>query len=80
MRNAGAKTMLNLHFVLKGLIPKTQAKVYSLLFDSRQSGDYADFVYYDQEEYNNYLPKVKELLATIRGLIYGGTEFMEKSK
>ncbi|MDE6006607.1 MAG: HEPN domain-containing protein [Muribaculaceae bacterium] len=67
--HAGAKTMLNLHFVMNGPIPKSQAKIYSLLFDSRQSGDYADFVYYDKEEYDNYLPKVKELLATIRGLI-----------
>lgn len=67
--HVGAKTMLNLHFVLKGLITKSQSKTYSMLFDCRQSGDYSDFVYYERKDYDHWLPEVKELLETIKSLI-----------
>ena len=42
--HAGVKTMLGLHFVSKGLISKESGRAFTNLFDSRQSGDYDDFV------------------------------------
>lgn len=61
----GVKTQLNLHFVLNGLIPKDMAKTFSILFESRQSGDYADFVFYDEEDYCLLLPKSEEFINCI---------------
>lgn len=43
--------MLNLHFVSKGILAREHGKAFAILFETRQSGDYDDFVYYDQEDY-----------------------------
>ena len=42
--HAGVKTMIGMHFVSKGLLPKEQGKAFSRLFEIRHSGDYDDFV------------------------------------
>jgi uncharacterized protein (UPF0332 family) len=65
----GVKTMLNLHFVNNGKITRAVAKTLSTLFENRQSGDYDDFVYYDQNDYSNLEPKAIEFVETIEKLI-----------
>ena len=67
--HAGVKTMLCLHFVSKGLISKESGRAYTNLFDSRQRGDYDDFVYYTKTEVDElytkailFIDEVDELL------------------
>lgn len=65
----GVKTMLNLHFVAKGKIDKDCAKTLSQLYDSRQSGDYEDFVYFNEEDFANLAPKAQKFIEAIERLI-----------
>lgn len=67
--HAGVKTMLGLHFISKGIIPQKFGKMFQILFDSRHSSDYEDFVYCDKEMVDEYLPKAKDYLATVKSLL-----------
>lgn len=49
----GIKTMLGLKFISTGKIDREYGKIYQRLFDSRQAGDYEDFIYYDKEVYDD---------------------------
>lgn len=53
----GAKQMLGLHFVNTNKISKEHVRFYSQLFNDRISGDYDDFVTFDQETLNESIPK-----------------------
>lgn len=65
----GAKVLLNLNFVMKGKLDKTTAKTLATLYDSRQSGDYDDFVFFDAADYESYRPKVVEFIEAVKGLL-----------
>lgn len=67
--HAGAKTLLGLHFVSKGLLSNEYGKTFSRLFEIRHSGDYDDFVYCDKEMIDEYLPKAKEFVNAIKALL-----------
>ena len=67
--HAGAKTLLGLHFVSKGLLSNEYGKIFSRLFEIRHSGDYDDFVYCDKEMIDEYLPKAKEFINAIKVLL-----------
>lgn len=67
--HAGVKTMLGLHFVSKGLISKESGRAFSNLYDSRQRGDYDEFVYSTQEEVDELLPKAQKFIGEIDELL-----------
>ena len=67
--HAGTKTLLGLHFITKGLLSNEHGKTFSRLFEIRHSGDYDDFVYCDKEMIDEYLPKAKEFINAIKGLL-----------
>jgi uncharacterized protein (UPF0332 family) len=65
----GVKTMLNRHFVTTGKLDSNIAKTLSILFESRQSGDYDDFILYDENDYIDLEPKAIEFVDTLESLI-----------
>ena len=67
--HAGAKTLLGLHFVSKGLLSNEYGKTFSRLFEIRHSGDYDDFVYCDKEMIDEYTPKVVDFIRAIKTLL-----------
>ncbi|SFP15654.1 HEPN domain-containing protein [Prevotella sp. tf2-5] len=67
--HAGIKTMLGMNFVSKGLLSIEQGKTFSRLFEIRHSGDYDDFVYCDQEMIDEYTPKARDFINSIRDLL-----------
>lgn len=67
--HVGVKTMLGLHFVSKGLISKESGRAFSNLFDSRQHGDYDDFVYSTKEEIDELYPKAKKFIEEVDALL-----------
>lgn len=67
--HAGAKTLLGLHFVSKGLFSSEYGKTFSRLFEIRHSGDYDDFVYCDKEMIDEYTPKVVDFIRAIKTLL-----------
>lgn len=44
----GIRQMFGLHFVQSGLVTKDDGRFFSDLYDRRQTGDYDDFVNYDE--------------------------------
>lgn len=67
--HAGIKTMLGMNFFSKGLLSIEQGKTFSRLFEIRHSGDYDDFVYCDQEMIDEYTPKARDFINSIRDLL-----------
>ena len=67
--HAGVKTMLGLHFVSKGKISKESGRAFTILFDSRQSGDYDDFVYITRKDIDELLPMAKRFIEEIDALL-----------
>lgn len=65
----GIKTMLGLKFIHPGLLNRENGLIYQRLFDSRQAGDYEDFVYYDKESYYELLPLAKQFIEEVTSLI-----------
>ena len=75
--HAGLKTMLSLHFVRTGLLDIEYGKTFMTLFESRQSGDYEDFVYCDQKLYDKLYPKTTQFIDAIKVLIPQGSKLIE---
>lgn len=67
--HVGAKSMLGLHFVAKGLLPKEHGKTFSRLFEIRHSGDYDDFAYCDKEMTDEYTPKAEAFIYKVKELL-----------
>jgi uncharacterized protein (UPF0332 family) len=67
--HAGVKMMLGMHFVSKGLISKESGRAFSNLYDSRQRGDYDEFVYSTREEVDELLPKAQQFIEEVDALL-----------
>jgi len=67
--HAGVKTMLGLHFVSKGLLSKESGRAFSNLYNSRQRGDYDDFVYATLEEVEELYPKAQTFIEEVDVLL-----------
>lgn len=67
--HSGVKTMISLHFVTKGIIPRDIGKVLSVLFERRQSGDYDDFVLCDENDVEELSKKAMAYVEFLKGLL-----------
>jgi uncharacterized protein (UPF0332 family) len=67
--HAGVRLMLGLHFTKTGKLPVKWSKFYADLFENRQTGDYADFVYFDKETVEELHRQAVVFIDAIEGLI-----------
>lgn len=67
--HAGLKTMLSLKFVKAGKLDVSFGRLFMTLYESRQSGDYEDFVYCDSELYSNLRPETEKFIEAIARLV-----------
>jgi uncharacterized protein (UPF0332 family) len=67
--HSGAKTLLALHFVKEGKIELRWGKLFSDLFNRRQTGDYHDLVFLTEEEILPFVSEVEEFKQVILRLI-----------
>ena len=58
-----------MHFVSKGLISKESGRAFANMFDSRQRGDYDDFVYSTREEVDELYSKAQRFIEEIDALL-----------
>lgn len=68
-KHSGIRALLNREFVNKGLVEKEMGKFYSDMFDSRQEGDYRDFVKFEKEDVNEWLKMAEDFIGKIEELI-----------
>ena len=67
----GIRQMFGLHFVHTGLVPKDYGRFFSDLYDRRQTGDYDDFILYDEEMVMILFNKAKEFIDRMVELAIG---------
>ena len=65
----GVKQMFSLHFIANNKIDRQYAVFYGRLFNDRISGDYDDFVQYDEEMIVALRPLAEEFIAVIKDVL-----------
>jgi uncharacterized protein (UPF0332 family) len=65
----GIRQMFGLHFVQNGIVSKEDGRFFSDLYDRRQTGDYDDFINYDESTVNQLFYQAEEFLIRILKLI-----------
>ena len=68
-KHSGVRSLFNQYFVKTNKVSIENGKLYNKLFDARQEGDYIDFVYFDDETVEPWIPKVKDFIETISLLV-----------
>ena len=61
--------MFGLHFIQPGLVSKEDGRLFSDLFDRRQTGDYDDFIFYEEETVKIYFLEANGFILRIISLI-----------
>lgn len=67
--HSGVKTMLGMYFTSKGKLSISASKIFTTLFEKRHSSDYDDFVYCDQEMFDELYPKAEAFIEEIKKII-----------
>ncbi len=65
----GIRQMFGLHFVQCGLVDREDGRFFADLYDRRQTGDYDDFVLYDNETASKLFEQAEGFVSRITGLI-----------
>ena len=61
--------MFGWHFIQPGLVSKEDGRLFSDLFDKRQTGDYDDFILYEEETVKIYFHEATGFIQRIISLI-----------
>lgn len=69
----GIRQMFGLHFVQTGLVSKEDGRFFSDLYDRRQTGDYDDFVNYDEVVANQLFSRADGFIKRMIELIENKT-------
>jgi len=67
--HSGVINQLSLHFVTTGKISIEEGKLHKKLFELRQSGDYDDWVFIEEEDVFPYIEATEQFIQTIENLI-----------
>jgi uncharacterized protein (UPF0332 family) len=67
-KHAGVRSLFHRHLVKPGTVPAERGKFFDLLFNSRQKGDYADFVRFDPDDVRPWVEKAREFVASMEAL------------
>lgn len=67
----GIKTMLGLKFIQTGKLDSEFGRIYQKLFNCRQAGDYDEFIYYDEETFNELRPLAVKFIEGLKKFMEG---------
>lgn len=65
----GVRQAFGLHFVKSGLLEPECGRIFSKIYDKRQSSDYDDFREFTREEVENLYPQILFLIGKVDKLI-----------
>lgn len=65
----GVRQAFGLHFVKTGLISLEFGRVFSRIYDKRQSSDYDDFIEFTKEEVEKLYPQIKAFVMAVEKLV-----------
>lgn len=67
-KHTGIRSLFNQNLVKTGEIPREMAELFNNLFKTRQIADYTDFVRYDQEQVQPWIPEAEKLVERVAAL------------
>ena len=65
----GVRQAFGLHFVKAGKVPLEYGRIFSRIYDKRQSGDYDDFIDFTRDEVEKLYPQIKSFIIIVCNLI-----------
>lgn len=65
----GVRQAFGLHFVKAGKVPLEYGRIFSRIYDKRQSGDYDDFIDFTKDEVEKLYPQIKSFIIIVCNLI-----------
>lgn len=65
----GVRQMFGLHFVKTGIVDNVTGKFFSDIYDLRQTGDYDDYIEFDQEDVLDLLNSANDLITIAENLL-----------
>ena len=68
--------MAGLYFIQPGWVSKEDGRLFSDLFDRRQTGDYDDFIFYEEETVKIYFHEANGFILRIISLINQKWKYM----
>ncbi|MCD6012988.1 MAG: DNA-binding protein [Flavipsychrobacter sp.] len=72
-KHSGVIQMFSLHCVQTGLLSREYGKFYTAIFDMRQSGDYSDYIDFEEKEVTVLLAPAKNFIEQIEKCISNQT-------
>lgn len=67
--HSGVVHLIGLHFVTKGLLAREYGRLFSRLYEMRQSGDYDDLFDFSAEEVLPYFERTRDFIREIERLL-----------
>jgi len=67
--HAGVRQMFGLHFVKTGIVDIELGKFFSELFDMRQTGDYEDYIRFNEADVLDLIKPAEDLITKIEDLL-----------
>lgn len=67
--HGGIIRLFGLHFISKGIISRESGRLYSKLFELRQTGDYDDVYMLSKEDVDNLIEPTQNLINEVRVLM-----------
>ena len=68
-KHAGVRSLLNREFVKTGIVDVEAGKFYSEMFDTRQEGDYKDFMSFNKEDIAVWLEKAEGFIEAMETIV-----------
>ena len=67
--HSGVRQMFGLYFIKPGKIEKNLGRFFSDIYDKRQTGDYDDFIFYNEDDVNDLITPASRLISEIENLL-----------
>ena len=61
-KHTGVRALFNQHFIKTGIVNVDIGKFFNKMFDFRQKGDYQDFIYFEEEDVNDWMEKAEKYI------------------
>ena len=69
LTHSGVRQMFGLHFIKTGIIDQDSGRFYTRIFDLRQTGDYDDFIDFDEQRVLELIEPANKLIAQIEAIL-----------
>jgi len=70
-KHSGIRALFNKEWVKTGRVSSEYGRFYRRLYDSRQKGDYGDFVQFEDADVTSWLQEAREFVAAVTTLTEG---------